>query len=335
MLARLTRAMAAVLLLLSAAMPAAAATTDAAPVTTGPPPAAETAPFKDVPAWHWAAGAIRNLASNGVIRPGAQGLFHPAQPIKRAELFKMILAARRKDTSAECQAMFRDVPCNAWYAPAAENAYRMAIADGVDTDIFGPDIYVNRQQLFTMLVRGVGRRWDAENQGWSTVSARLAKFKDAAQISEWARAPVALAVADSIAQGYEDGSFRPFAPATRAEAAALVNRVLVAEDGLQTAKVDGHTLAYTKVLDMSASMFSTEPGLSSHTYTGVSVRPGAVAVDPKVIPLGRLLYVEGYGYGVAADIGGAIKGNRIDLFTWNVQDAIHSGVRPVRVWVLP
>ena len=39
-----------------------------------------------------------------------------------------------------------------------------------------------------------------------------------------------------------------------------------------------------------------------------------IAVDPKVIPLGSKVWVEGYGYAVAGDTGGAIKGNKIDLF---------------------
>ncbi|MDQ7861221.1 3D domain-containing protein [Peribacillus frigoritolerans] len=39
-----------------------------------------------------------------------------------------------------------------------------------------------------------------------------------------------------------------------------------------------------------------------------------IAVDPSVIPMGSKVYVEGYGYAVAADKGGAIKGNRIDVF---------------------
>lgn len=49
------------------------------------------------------------------------------------------------------------------------------------------------------------------------------------------------------------------------------------------------------------------------TYTGVLAGYGVVAVDPRFMPLGTRLYIEGYGYAVAADTGGAIKGNRIDL----------------------
>jgi uncharacterized protein YabE (DUF348 family) len=49
------------------------------------------------------------------------------------------------------------------------------------------------------------------------------------------------------------------------------------------------------------------------TATGVPVDRGVVAVDPSVIPLGTRMYIPGYGHGVAADTGGAIRGNVIDL----------------------
>jgi len=54
--------------------------------------------------------------------------------------------------------------------------------------------------------------------------------------------------------------------------------------------------------------------LSGRTATGMPVGPGVVAVDPSVIPLGTKMYVPGYGNGVAADVGGGIKGNIIDLW---------------------
>ena len=74
---------------------------------------------------------------------------------------------------------------------------------------------------------------------------------------------------------------------------------------------------------------------SGRTATGIMGGYGVVAVDPRFIPLGTRLYIEGYGYAVAADTGGAIKGNRIDLGINSKHDA--GGVKDmhsVRVHIL-
>ena len=59
-----------------------------------------------------------------------------------------------------------------------------------------------------------------------------------------------------------------------------------------------------------------------------------IAVDPSVIPLGTKVYVEGYGYAIAADTGGAIKGNRVDLFFNTEAEASNWGVRNLDVYIL-
>ena len=70
------------------------------------------------------------------------------------------------------------------------------------------------------------------------------------------------------------------------------------------------------------------------TASGLPVRRGVVAVDPDVIPLGTRLYVEGYGEALAADTGGAIKGNRIDLYMESREEALNYGIRMVNIRVL-
>ena len=70
------------------------------------------------------------------------------------------------------------------------------------------------------------------------------------------------------------------------------------------------------------------------TASGLQVRPGIVAVDPRVIPLGTRLYVEGYGFSLAADTGSAIIGHRIDLFHEDLGEAIQFGRQRLNVWVL-
>lgn len=70
------------------------------------------------------------------------------------------------------------------------------------------------------------------------------------------------------------------------------------------------------------------------TASGRRVEHGIVAVDRQVIPLGTHLYVEGYGFAIAADVGGAIRGYKIDLFMENLSDALRFGRRHLYVWIL-
>lgn len=94
-----------------------------------------------------------------------------------------------------------------------------------------------------------------------------------------------------------------------------------------------------KEITVSATAYTADcQGCSGTTATGVDLKanPDAkvIAVDPSVIPLGSKVYVEGYGYATAADTGGAIKGNRVDIFVPNEQDAVNWGVKNVKVQIL-
>lgn len=79
-------------------------------------------------------------------------------------------------------------------------------------------------------------------------------------------------------------------------------------------------------------------GCSGVTATGFNLRanPDAkvIAVDPSVIPLGSKVYVEGYGYAIAADTGGSVKGKRIDVFFASKADAYRWGKRTVKIKIL-
>lgn len=74
------------------------------------------------------------------------------------------------------------------------------------------------------------------------------------------------------------------------------------------------------------------------TYSGVKVKRdlySTIAADLNVFPLGTILFVPGYGYGVVADTGSAIKGNRLDLYYETVQDVYHQwGKKTIDVYIV-
>ncbi len=101
----------------------------------------------------------------------------------------------------------------------------------------------------------------------------------------------------------------------------------------------GHTIRFKKAFESVATAYTPGPestGASADGYTATGLRAGfgIVAVDPRVIPLGSRLYVDGYGFAVAGDTGGAIKGMRIDVCFESVSEAIRWGRKKVKVYVL-
>lgn len=94
----------------------------------------------------------------------------------------------------------------------------------------------------------------------------------------------------------------------------------------------GNNIRFRKSLQVTATAYG--PSAGSYTATGHRVARGVIAVDPRVIPLGSRLYVDGYGYGRALDVGGAVKGNTIDLFFPSEAECRSWGVRSVMVYIL-
>ncbi|HJV31966.1 MAG TPA: LysM peptidoglycan-binding domain-containing protein [Bacillales bacterium] len=97
--------------------------------------------------------------------------------------------------------------------------------------------------------------------------------------------------------------------------------------------------ANNKVITVKATAYTAScKGCSGVTRTGVDLKSNpnskVISVDPTVIPLGSKVYVEGYGYATAADTGGAIKGNRIDVFIPSQSNAIQFGAKQLKVTIL-
>jgi len=115
--------------------------------------------------------------------------------------------------------------------------------------------------------------------------------------------------------------------------------VQVGVGGVYTA-ADGKSYKYSHYLDVTATAYGKNDGASGDfTYTGARATRGVIAVDPNVIPLRTKVYVVGdygdYGVNSAEDIGGGIKGNRIDIcMDCSLEEMLRFGRRQMRVYIL-
>lgn len=104
---------------------------------------------------------------------------------------------------------------------------------------------------------------------------------------------------------------------------------------------DGEILTYSRSEQFTATAYThTDEGCNMITATGTTVRTGTIAVDPSVIPYGTRMFIvtnDGsyiYGIGTAEDCGGAIKGNRLDLYFSTDAECWQFGVRGCTVYFL-
>lgn len=92
---------------------------------------------------------------------------------------------------------------------------------------------------------------------------------------------------------------------------------------------------YRKSLVMRATAYTPyDPGNTGYTAGGSLAGKGHVAVDPSVIPLGSMVFIQGYGYAIADDIGGSVTGRVIDVGVDSQEQAYQWGNREVQVYVV-
>ncbi len=103
-------------------------------------------------------------------------------------------------------------------------------------------------------------------------------------------------------------------------------------DFLETAR--GNVRFSHKMIMEASAYLPTDGDGRGITATGIRAVRGVVAVDPDVIPLGTKLFIPGYGMALAADTGGYIIGNRIDLLMEDYNEAIEFGRRDIEVYIL-
>lgn len=170
---------------------------------------------------HWARSTVDLLASKLIITGTSNTAFSPEQSITRAEFAALVIRSLGL-APVSGKSAFRDVNASAWYADVVNTAAAAGLISGYEDGSFKPDSPVTRQEIALVLSKAMKFTGKTLNAN----AAALAKFKDSAFIPAWSRTAVSEMAAEGIVQGNPDGSFAPELPATRAEAATMLERAL-------------------------------------------------------------------------------------------------------------
>lgn len=175
--------------------------------------------FTDVPSSAWYAEHVNELRELKIIDDAT--LFNPNDPLKRAELVKMVILSLDDSGTFEMPAYptFIDVSLNAWFSPYVEEATSRSIVNGYEdsgrnlTGYFGPADMVTRGAAAKVLVRG----FEIRNMG----STPVPNFSDV-NANDWFYNDLKIAASHGIIEGYGDNTFQGNKEVTRAEMAKML-----------------------------------------------------------------------------------------------------------------
>ncbi len=175
-------------------------------------PAAGDQVFEDVPADHWAYSYIMDLYNMGIINGETATLFVPDDNVTRAEFAKMAVLLFGL-TAQSAESKFVDVTAGDWFAPYVIAATEAGIVLGTSETTYSPNDNITREQIAAIIGREMN--WTSDNP---------LDYSDADTIEEYALPYVTGLTEQGILTG-DNGMFRPKDNSTRAEAAAIIDRV--------------------------------------------------------------------------------------------------------------
>ncbi len=178
--------------------------------------------FNDI-SGYWAQPAIERLASLGVIDGNPDGSFAPREGVSRAQFTKMV--ATLLGIQSKNAPIFADTPANRWYTESIQGAYEQGIVNGYKGGSFEPDEPVTREEMAKILMNAM--LWlnpdvFANDPDYSLTEA----FRDSGKVGKWAEEPVSRMLEEGILLGKTNGVLDPKGNATRAEAAAVLIRLM-------------------------------------------------------------------------------------------------------------
>ena len=173
--------------------------------------------FRDVPRDAWYAGAVERVCAAGLMKGTGAGVFSPGETVTRGQIAAIL--HRLAGTPAARGGAFSDVPAAAYYSEAVAWAAGQGVVEGYYDGTFRPDLPVSRQQLAAIFWR-YAKMEGADKGG----RAALRGYRDAGDVSGYAREAMSWALSEGILQGTRDGTLQPQGRAARGQTAVLLER---------------------------------------------------------------------------------------------------------------
>jgi hypothetical protein len=187
-------------------------------VPTTTTPSTGTA-FSDVPTSYWGYNAITSLSSKGIVAGYPDGTFLPDASITRAEFATILVKALGLSTTGTT-GQFTDVTADAWYYGTVNAAASASLVSGMGDNLFAPNALITREQMAVMVAKALGTKAPVVN------GTELSAFSDSSTVDSWAVSGMEEAVKAGIVSGMTADTLAPQANATRAQAAAMIYKML-------------------------------------------------------------------------------------------------------------
>ena len=173
-------------------------------------------PFTDVPADRWSYPYIKQLYDAGVVSGTSATTFEPTANVTRAQFVTMIAGLAGADVSGYASGPFDDVQAGSWYAPYVNWAAASGIVSGTSATTFDPNATISRQDMAVMLYN-YAQRYDV-----TLNEQTVTPFTDESAIADYALPAVQALHSAGVISGMPDGSFQPYATATREQACTVL-----------------------------------------------------------------------------------------------------------------
>jgi len=173
---------------------------------------------------HWAKDYIEFIASKGIIKGKASGIFAPDDNVTRAEFTAMLVRLLGLEADAMQSLPFSDVAENDWFHDVVSTAYSAGLIQGKG-NLFDPNGLITREEMVVLVVRAVSSKCEASQLADDELEELLSRFIDKDEISPWARAETAVGLKLGLIQGTAHDRFQPKTHATRAQAATVMYKL--------------------------------------------------------------------------------------------------------------